>query len=130
MKNVQFQPSNPPPKKLPHPRKPPPVPNIKANPIAQYVSIPIQKSIVFFIIIFPEFFALVKPVSTMAKPACIKNTSIPPINVHVQFRFVCTKSAVLEKDKNDTRINIKKTIFFILITPFCIIYIHKVNNEK
>ena len=38
-----------------------------------------QKSIRFFIIIFPAFLALVKPLSTMAKPHCIKNTSAAPI---------------------------------------------------
>ena len=30
-------------------------------------------------IMFPAFLALVKPVSTIAKPACIKNTSAAPI---------------------------------------------------
>ena len=29
--------------------------------------------------IFPAFFALVNPVSTIANPACIKNTSAAPI---------------------------------------------------
>lgn len=33
---------------------------------------PRTKSIIFFIQMFPAFFALVKPVSTMAKPACMK----------------------------------------------------------
>ena len=42
-----------------------------------------QKSIRFFIMIFPAFFALVKPVSTIAKPACIKNTSAAPIRNHI-----------------------------------------------
>jgi len=28
---------------------------------------------------FPAFFALVKPVSTIAKPACIQNTNAAPI---------------------------------------------------
>ena len=43
---------------------------------------PTEKSIRFFMIIFPAFFALVKPVSTMAKPACIKNTRNAATSVH------------------------------------------------
>lgn len=38
-----------------------------------------QKSIRFFIMMLPAFFALVKPASTIAKPACIKNTNAAPI---------------------------------------------------
>ena len=41
-----------------------------------------QKSIRFFIMILPAFFARVKPVSTIAKPACIKNTSAAPMRNH------------------------------------------------
>ena len=41
-----------------------------------------QKSIRFFIMILPVFFALVKPASTIAKPACIQNTSAAPIKNH------------------------------------------------
>ena len=41
-----------------------------------------QKSIRFFIIMLPAFLARVKPVSTMAKPHCIKNTKIAPIKNH------------------------------------------------
>lgn len=33
-------------------------------------------------IILPAFFALVNPVSTIAKPACIKNTKTVPIRTH------------------------------------------------
>ena len=32
---------------------------------------------------FPEFLALVKPASTMAKPACMKKTSAAPISTHI-----------------------------------------------
>ena len=42
-------------------------------------TVPIQKSIRFFIIMLPAFFALVKPASTMANPACIQNTNAAPI---------------------------------------------------
>ena len=41
--------------------------------------VPIQKSIRFFIMMLPAFFALVNPVSTIANPACIKNTNAAPI---------------------------------------------------
>ena len=41
--------------------------------------VPMQKSIRFFMMMLPAFFALVKPVSTMAKPACIQKTKAAPI---------------------------------------------------
>ena len=55
-----------------------PAPNINPKPSIQKIGVPKQKSIRFFIIIFPAFFALVKPVSTIAKPACIKKTNAAP----------------------------------------------------
>jgi hypothetical protein len=45
------------------------------NPKNQYKIVPIEKSIMFFMMMFPAFFARVNPVSTIANPACIKNTS-------------------------------------------------------
>ncbi|GFI51505.1 hypothetical protein IMSAGC020_02719 [Lachnospiraceae bacterium] len=51
----------------------------KPKPISINTTVPIQKSIKFFIMIFPVFFALVKPASTIAKPACIQNTNAAPI---------------------------------------------------
>jgi hypothetical protein len=36
--------------------------------------VPMEKSIRFFIMILIAFFARVKPASTMANPACMKNT--------------------------------------------------------
>ena len=62
-----------------------PVPNMIPNPIIQKVGVPIQKSIRFFIMIFPAFLARVKPVSTIAKPACIKKTSAAPISTQIVF---------------------------------------------
>ena len=47
------------------------------------IMVPIQKSIRFFIIMLPAFFALVKPVSTIANPHCIKNTSAAPIRYQI-----------------------------------------------
>ena len=38
-----------------------------------------QKSIRFFMMMFPAFLARVKPVSTIAKPHCMKNTRAAPI---------------------------------------------------
>ena len=54
-------------------------PSKSEKPIRMNITVPIQKSIRFFIMIFPAFFALVKPVSTMANPACIQNTNAAPI---------------------------------------------------
>ena len=42
-------------------------------------TVPMQKSIRFFMMMLPALFARVKPVSTIAKPPCIKNTSAAPI---------------------------------------------------
>ena len=54
-------------------------PSRRLKPIRMKTTVPIQKSIRFFIRILPAFFALVKPVSTIANPACIQNTSAAPI---------------------------------------------------
>ena len=42
-------------------------------------TVPMQKSIRFFMMMLPVFFRRVKPASTIAKPACIQNTSAAPI---------------------------------------------------
>ena len=55
------------------------VPIIREYPSNENTTVPIQKSIRFFIMMFPAFFALVNPVSTIANPACIQNTSAAPI---------------------------------------------------
>ena len=52
-----------------------------------------QKSIKFFIIMLPAFFALVNPVSTIAKPACMKNTSAAPIKNHTPKTSLVTDSS-------------------------------------
>ena len=54
----------------------------KLKPMRMKVTVPIQKSIRFFIIMLPVFLALVKPASTIAKPACIQNTNAAPIRNH------------------------------------------------
>ena len=57
-------------------------PRSKENPMRINTTVPMQKSIRFFIRMLPAFFALVKPVSTMAKPACIQKTSAAPARNH------------------------------------------------
>ena len=57
-------------------------PSRKLKPMRMNTTQPIQKSIRFFIRMLPAFLARVKPVSTMAKPACIQNTSAAPIRNH------------------------------------------------
>ena len=54
-------------------------PIISEYPSRENTIVPMQKSIRFFIIMLPAFFARVKPVSTIAKPACIQNTKAAPI---------------------------------------------------
>ena len=57
-------------------------PSKREKPIMQNMTVPMQKSIKFFMMMFPAFFALVKPVSTIANPACIQKTSAAPIKNH------------------------------------------------
>ena len=57
-------------------------PKRRPKPMRMKTTVPIQKSIRFFMMILPAFFARVKPVSTIAKPACIKNTRAAPIRNH------------------------------------------------
>ena len=47
----------------------------------------------FIIIVWATFFVRVKPVSTSAKPACMKNTRKPPINIHMMLTAVVTSLA-------------------------------------
>ena len=56
-------------------------PNITPKPMAQKARDPMEKSIRFFIMILTAFLARVNPVSTMAKPACMKNTSAAATSV-------------------------------------------------
>ena len=63
------------------PTSPPSASSPSNNPKPRKINtiVPIQKSIRFFMMMLPAFFALVNPVSTMANPACIKNTNAAPI---------------------------------------------------
>ena len=69
-------------------------PNISANPMIKKKIEPSTKSIIFFIRMFPEFFALVNPVSTMANPACIKYTRKAPTMVHTILSNTCVFSII------------------------------------
>ena len=51
---------------------------MRPKPTIQKMGVPRAKSIKFFITMLPAFLARVKPVSTMAKPACMKKTSAAP----------------------------------------------------
>ena len=62
-----------------------PAPNIRPKPTSQKQGVPMQKSIRFFIRMLPVFFALVKPASHMAKPACIKYTRAAPSRTQIVF---------------------------------------------
>jgi hypothetical protein len=56
-------------------------PNMMPNPMTKKAMDPTQKSIMFFIMMLPAFFARVNPVSTIANPACMKNTRNAAISV-------------------------------------------------
>ena len=53
------------------------------KPRIQKTGVPMQKSMRFFMTMLPAFLARVKPVSTMAKPACMKKTSAAPMSTHM-----------------------------------------------
>ena len=55
---------------------------MKLAPMANHITVPMQKSIRFFMMMFPVFLARVKPASTIAKPACIQKTRAAPIRNH------------------------------------------------
>ena len=72
-------------------------PRRNPKPIRMNITVPIQKSIRFFMMMLPAFFALVKPVSTIAKPACIKNTSAAPMRNHIPKASALTASLIVDK---------------------------------
>jgi hypothetical protein len=58
------------------PIRPPTVaPYIRPKPIRKYATMPNVMSAMFFIMMLAAFFDRVRPVSSIAKPACMKNTS-------------------------------------------------------
>ena len=54
----------------------------RLKPMRIKTTVPMQKSIRFFMMILPVFLARVKPASTMANPACIQKTNAAPIRYH------------------------------------------------
>ena len=68
-----------------------------------------QKSIRFFIRMLPAFLARVKPVSTMAKPACIQKTRAAPIKNQTPNTVELTVLMILASIIQSS----KKTIFFL-----------------
>ena len=70
----------------------------KPKPMRIKVTVPMQKSIRFFMMMLPVFLARVKPASTMAKPACIQNTSAAPIKNHTANScsfVICVTSSLI-----------------------------------
>src|SRR5574344_2229589 len=59
------------------------VPYMIPYPISQYAGVPQAKSIMFFMTMLPAFLTRVMPVSTIAKPACMKYTSAAPSSSHI-----------------------------------------------
>ncbi len=93
-------------------------PRISPAPKSQNTTAPNAKSIKFFIMILPAFFALVNPVSTIAKPACMKNTRATPIK-HQSPNAISLASAVA--------LAIASNMFSILYIPPKIFYL--VNDK-
>ena len=53
-----------------------------------------QNTIMFIIMVWATFLARVKPVSTRAKPACMKKTRKPAISIHITLIAVARSSVV------------------------------------
>ncbi len=60
-----------------------PSPNIRPQPMTQNDSVDTAKTMKFFARMFTQFLARHRPLSTNAKPAFMKNTSIAVISTHV-----------------------------------------------
>ena len=58
-------------------------PNIRPKPMTQKTTVPSAKSMTFFMTMLPAFFARVRPVSTIAKPGCMKKTSAAPSSTQI-----------------------------------------------
>ena len=65
--------------------------NISPKPRIQYVGVPMQKSIRFFMRMLPVFLARVKPASHMAKPAYIRKTRAAPSRTQMVLtdEYIC-----------------------------------------
>ena len=74
-------------KNSPQPKIPSAAPNMRPKPIAQNARAPMEKSIRFFMRMLTAFLARVKPHSTRAKPACMKNTRKAATQVQYQSKW-------------------------------------------
>ena len=82
-------------------------------------TVPIQKSIRFFIIMLPAFLARVNPASTMAKPHCIKNTSTAPTRYHTDRSIRAPPSQTTNKARGRPPYRSARLCTGLSITPFC-----------
>ena len=100
-------------------------PNMMPKPIAQNASVPMEKSIRFFIMMLAAFLARVNPVSSMANPACIRNTSTAAINVHTvsiatAFEFESAKPYTAPNTNSAPAvIRKRRTLQVLLDTDLC-----------
>ena len=62
-----------------------PFPNMKANPMIQKARDAMEKSMKFFMRTLAVFLALCSPISSSAKPACMKKTSMAAKTTHNVF---------------------------------------------
>ena len=100
------------------------LPNMNAAPVRKNAMDPRPKSNMFFIMMLAAFFARVMPVSTIAKPACMAKTRMPPIIVHTMFRLIWTcaadapfsSAASMPTALNIIKINILIGIFIFIIS--------------
>ena len=87
-------------------------PRRRLKPMIMNVTVPIQKSMRFFMIILPAFFARVKPVSTIANPACIQNTSAAPMRNQTPKSWLdiadITSSIIIDLQKKKNGVHFPK----------------------
>ena len=69
-------------------------PNARPKPTSQKPMAPMQNTIMFIIIVWATFLARVKPVSTRAKPACMKKIRKPATSIHITLIAVARSSVV------------------------------------
>ena len=91
-------------------------------------TVPKQKSIKFFIMMLPAFLALVNPASTIANPACIKNTKAALIRYHIPNTSVKIFSIIfppLHKEKRHLQ-----SIYFMNHKHLCLMYVRILFSMK
>ena len=95
-------------------------PRRRLKPISMNVTVPIQKSIKFFMMMLPAFFARVKPVSTIANPACIQKTRAAPIRNHTPKSWLVkadnASSIKITSKKSNKKAHRGRTLHFLGVT--------------